>query len=79
MAIYIEIRKINENDSLVEYRFSEDDDSFGIVLCDKKTGDSELMSISDESRKNFVLDRVEYMLRKCYRNNEYPDNIDFMA
>lgn len=79
MAIYIEIRKITETDSLVEYRFAEDEESFGVVLYDKKTGDVEVVEISDESRKNWLLDRIEYMLRKCYRVNEYPENIDFMA
>ncbi len=79
MAIYIEIRKITETESFAEYRFAEDEDSFGVVLYDKKTGDIEVIEISNKSRQNWLLDRVEYMLRKCYRNNEYKDNIDFMA
>lgn len=78
MAIYIEITKCSENDSLVEYRFVNGT-TCGLVIWDKEKVQLELEEINEPEYKDWCLDRVGYMIKKCYKNNEYPENIDFIS
>jgi hypothetical protein len=90
MAIDILIRKQSEDEHYALYEFKWDIDfkkpGFtyeGLMRLNKNNGDVELLEYTNDANKiRFCIDRIVGRLMSTYekyRNNEYPENIDYRA
>ncbi len=78
MAIYIQIRKAMEDDSLVIYRFGPVGDLVGSVCVDKDTGEVELLEL-EGGRESFYLPRVARVMKRHFEAVEFPDDTCYAA
>jgi hypothetical protein len=73
MALYIEIRKTEENSSEVIYTFSTDLSGLGKVSIHKKTGDCNILKEPENDVEHILSSRVCRKLAKHWQKGEFPD------
>ncbi len=72
MAIYIQIRKLEENESGVTYAFGPSEGLIGKVMLTKATGQVELIEIDDPRKAGLFVPRVARALAKHHAQGDYP-------
>ncbi len=81
MAIYIQIRKIEETNSLAVYEFTRDPDEgqAGQLRIDKSSGDiREMQSHPDDTDKRLYV-RAARKVFLHHQKGEYPENTSWSA
>ena len=79
MAIYIQIRKTDENTNGVTYAFGPSEGLIGTVFVERATGEVSLLSIDDPGRQEFYLSRVRRVLLRHLAAGEYPASTCYAA
>jgi hypothetical protein len=74
MAIYIEIRKVSEDDASAEYVFRLEGRGEGRLRLIKSTGEVELLeTLAGDSAERGFFDRAAHKLQSHWRNGELPE------
>jgi hypothetical protein len=73
MALYIPIRKVDEDSQSARYTFGEPGTATGLASVDKASGTVEILkgSVGDEATEHVVA-RVKHKLHQHWRKGEYP-------
>lgn len=79
MAIYIQIRKVEETESEVVYAFGSSEALVGKILLHKHSGSTKLLEIATPDRAQFYLSRVERVLIRNHERGEYPQETCYAA
>jgi hypothetical protein len=81
MAIYIQINRTDDSDTLSVYEFGPVDAIVGIVAVTKPAGDVELLHIDDEheQKTDFFLSRIRRVFQRHAQNGEFPDRTWYAA
>ena len=74
MAMYIAIRKLNENDTMVCYSFGIEDNSTGRLEIDKASGQVRIVDQAPEDESSRISSRAAHKLRQHWEKGEYPDS-----
>jgi PleD family two-component response regulator len=74
MALYIPIRKVDEDSRSARYSFGEPGAATGMVSIDKASGAVEsLGDVAGDEAMEHVVARVEHKLRQHWQRGEYPE------
>jgi len=74
MAIYIEIRKIFENENLVHYEYSGSMDSdYGVLKINKITADMEVIRFAKNDKEGFYASKACMKLYEHWKKREFPE------
>jgi hypothetical protein len=77
MAIYIQIRKTDEDQSGATYEFGPSEGIIGTVFVARATREVSLLHIDDPQKENFYLSRVRRALQR--ETGEFPDDTCYAA
>ncbi len=72
MAIYIQIRKIDEDATGATYEFGPSEGFIGTVFVEKATREVSLLHIDDPKREAFYFSRVRRALQRHLEAGEFP-------
>jgi hypothetical protein len=73
MAIYIAIRKIDENANTVDYTFGLSEGADGRLRLDKVSGQVSLLQAAPGDHQNRFYGRAAHKVRKHWEDGEIPD------
>lgn len=74
MAIYIPIRKTDETESFVEYSFSSNDRTAGMLRIDKESGNVELIDQAEGDDDLRFFSCAAHVVKRNWRAGRYPDS-----
>jgi hypothetical protein len=75
LAIHVLLRKHEDTPESVTYRFgfADEDSLTGVIRLNKLTGDIETLKSDYPAAR----ERAERLLRLCYQEGEYPDEVEY--
>lgn len=79
MAIYIQIRKLSEDNAVALYSFGALNEIIGKIKISKSSGAISLIEITDSARTQFYLSRVGRKLAQHFEKGEFPDETCYAA
>jgi len=80
MAIYIGIRKIEEDQDSKYYVFFDcNENEYGKISVNVHSGEVTVIEIADERAERFVLPRVKRAVAKQFENGKLPDEFCYAA
>ena len=81
MAIYIQINRTDDCESLSVYEFGPVERIVGSVAVTKPAGDVELLHIDaeQERRTDFFMSRIRRVFQRHAENGEFPDRTWYAA
>jgi hypothetical protein len=72
MAIYIAIRKLDEDDIRVAYSFGVAEDKTGRMEIDKGSGQVRVVHQAPDDESSHISSRAAHKLREHWQKGEYP-------
>lgn len=79
MAIYIQIRKTEEDATGALYKFGPSEGFVGTVFVEKATRAVSLLHIDDPKREEFYLSRIRRALQPHLDAGEFPESAYYAA
>lgn len=79
MAIYIQIRKTDEDDSGATYEFGPSEGFIGTVFVERATHEVSLLHIDDPKKQDFYFSRVRRALQGHLEAGEFPASTFYAA
>lgn len=73
VAFYIDLEKIKENDTHVQYKFYTSEVNFGIIEIRKDDGHVSEIEPAIEDNLGRIFERSAWALMRHWRKGEYPE------
>jgi hypothetical protein len=80
MAIYIGLRKVEEDEGLKIFEFFRSDGSvYGHIAVDKTNGEASLLDAIDERGEKFAFPRARRVIQREWEKGGLPDEFYYAA
>ena len=74
MAVYIPIRKVREDEAMVEYRFADDEEKrWGRLSVDKRSGEVTIIEPAPGDESKFLSGCAARRVFLHWKEGEFPD------